>query len=603
MPSHQPQSYLRQLGAPVIEKSVETGLHTITRRYLANNAVLRGRSPLNEPNLYELERAFGTTDPEFDTAKGAQFTAYLVDQRAEPAKEGTDAVITRVFQELNTAIGDDGRFIPTQIGEPTVISGFSDKLDPSLNRTEIQIRYIVLNPFIANDDDSNPLSSNALSITYSDKTLLCYKESIESKGVFSVITRTFGDGIISKTVKNNNFGTLGSTQIITYTSIGRPATDFITSPPIDSVFLETSSQERDGTTVFTTSFVSGTGYISISESYKYRNEGENQQGSPSGNKDWALKITQVRALNIEPTTLTVKAGEPPAFRTDISKRADDQYIVYDATFVQGEGEISRTTSKGIAALPGSQSVSIRSINVEPATLADSITLSKGVSKADGYTLYDYEYLIGMDLTSGLLTTYNDIVQVTRAGTVEIAHESLASGSGESELPFRYPYLKTVPPNTFRKQCIVEIYLADDTTLSSFTSIPAIAFNLEDYSVGVMFKSVHFSLLGIEKGNLITANVYSRRTEANHSTMRGYYVPNATFNNYEFREEYAAALNDNGDSIIGQSLWNQIYRKYRFDEGFKTTKPPESGVYSVNVDPIFSDADGKQYYRVTIYRFP
>jgi hypothetical protein len=130
--------FLRITGRPKIERD-SSGLRKITRTYIVQGEVVtEGRVE------QEVFLPYGTPDVEYheaieqDLSNGgltnSEVTgAYLVSQSIDPGSTVNEAVLTRVYQELDQ---ED----PVQIGEIEITRGASDRLT-------VKKTFIVKNPY------------------------------------------------------------------------------------------------------------------------------------------------------------------------------------------------------------------------------------------------------------------------------------------------------------------------------------------------------------------------------------------------------------------------------------------------------------------------
>jgi len=132
---------LRLTGRPKIERDTN-GLRKITRTYVVQGSAVTEGNIENEVFL-----PFGTPDEEYDATITQDLTngglsdsevtgAYLVQQAVSPGQSMNEAVLTRVYQELEAS------GVPVLVGKDQINRGAQDRL--TLGRS-----YIVKNPYSA----------------------------------------------------------------------------------------------------------------------------------------------------------------------------------------------------------------------------------------------------------------------------------------------------------------------------------------------------------------------------------------------------------------------------------------------------------------------
>ena len=167
------QNQLQHLGKPSIDFDKNTGLHTITRRYIGKSHLTR---PINTsgscPSIGDGEIPFGEVDPEYNNEKGAEFEAYLVDQSIQ---DGTDkVVVTRVYMELKA----EGTLTPYKSDNVT-----NNKSGQKI----IQKTFIVRNPY-----GSSSSNIGVESATNGGDTGFLYNEKITHQNqIFSIVTKDY----------------------------------------------------------------------------------------------------------------------------------------------------------------------------------------------------------------------------------------------------------------------------------------------------------------------------------------------------------------------------------------------------------------------------
>src|SRR5690625_3261580 len=141
----------------------------------------------------------------------------------------------------------------------------------------------------------------------------------------------------------------------------------------DGVLISTESEQHEGFTIFTESYVlaSSSGTISTQTQTRYNG---------------ALTLTTIRAINTEPV------GPAGSVLVSTQTQTADGYTNYTSTFASGSGVFSTETSTRFGTKL--TLTTIRSINVPPAAPAGAALVSTQVQEGDGYTIYTSVFASG-----------------------------------------------------------------------------------------------------------------------------------------------------------------------------------------------------------------
>jgi hypothetical protein len=243
------------------------------------------------------------------------------------------------------------------------------------------------------------------------------------------------------------------------------------------------------------------------------------------------------------------------------------------------GTISESKTNGPTSLPSTIVRSIRSIGAAPTS--NGILLNKTLTNVGGLITYDYQFLEkanGTSPTSGDITTYETIIEVRKAGTVN------AVTANETAV------LQVVPPSIAKVKATVTVSL----TTSNTATLP-VAFNLDNTSCSAVLSETKVTPLGMEQGNIIAVVVKNVRRNASIRTFPNHYRLNSVVS--EIRSTPYSIVRDN-DNIIGESL-NEVITTSVSLSG-SSTAPATTGVYDEQIEPAFFSDDGTQYYRKTTF---
>lgn len=245
------------------------------------------------------------------------------------------------------------------------------------------------------------------------------------------------------------------------------------------------------------------------------------------------------------------------------------------------GTISESINTSSDALPNTRTRSITSIGTEPTS--NGILINKRKDNVDGFINYSYSFLetiLGNDPTVGILQTYNDNIQVTKAGKIS---SQIINGVAE---------LVIEPQRSGTVIARVDVQLTSDSSVQK-----PVAYNLDETSASATLTQTRITPIGVEQGDTLTVSVFNTRRTATVRPFPEHYYE-ATTNPLENTEiEPATILRDN-DNIIGESLDETTITTVTLSGS--DTEPPTTGIYDQKVEPAFMDQDGTQYYRKTTY---
>lgn len=214
-------------------------------------------------------------------------------------------------------------------------------------------------------------------------------EPAQHPGGLPIYTYTYakGDGEVSRETRysqSDDNGTTGVTSITIRHLTASSVTVNPITPPGGMALILVDRTDQDGYRVWTATYSNGTGMVV--DTLDYKNGGK-------------LVVYRRVALGAAPTTPSASIGGTVT-ATGTSVRKDSGYDVYDYTWAEGEGEISREIrySQSIdAGVNGATIVTIRhlsalSVSANPITTPASMVLfSEERSDQDGYRLWTASY--------------------------------------------------------------------------------------------------------------------------------------------------------------------------------------------------------------------
>lgn len=288
-------------------------------------------------------------------------------------------------------------------------------------------------------------------------------------------------------------------------------------------------------------------------------------------------VSGTTSLNVVGTTALPTTGEVLA-----NSSINDNTAFAELTEIYLKaGQTSKTEVQGPDGLPDTKTVTYASRFIEPTS--SGILLSKDIDNTSGYKIFNYKYLEGATSGSspiGTLQSYEQIIEVRKAGSVT------ATGGTTTSLP----YITSIPPRIGKVKATVSVEL----TATSTVTVP-VAYNLSDVSCSATTVNTRSTPIGVEQGGSLTIAVYNRRQTTSHQPFSNYYATN-TGDNGSITTP-ASIIRDN-DSIIGETL-NEVASSVITLTG-SNTPPTTTGIYDENLEPVFIDALGTQYYRKTTY---
>jgi len=277
------------------------------------------------------------------------------------------------------------------------------------------------------------------------------------------------------------------------------------------------------------------------------------------------------------------------------------------TFIQ-PGQISIKQSNGPQGLPNTTVREYVSLIDEPINQLDplidsynGILLSKSKDNSRGYPTYSYSYLEGnllgsypaseVEGTEGLLQTYKKNIEVRKAGVVSATTVPISQGSASGSIAV----LHVVPPSIKKVKATVNIYLTKFSSLNS-----PVAYNLSEISASASISTTRVSPVGVEQGASIQYAVFNTRVSSETRSYPNHYYAGADEVSGTVTSPSYIVKDD--DSIIGESLDETVSTDIVFTgvNDLPVNAPVESGLYQEDVDPVFVDANGEQFYRKTVY---
>ena len=270
------------------------------------------------------------------------------------------------------------------------------------------------------------------------------------------------------------------------------------------------------------------------------------------------------------------------------------------TFVK-PGIISTKEDNGPQGLPNTKTRQYVSLITEPVNpegesgIYEGILLSKSVDNSRGYPMYTYTYLEGNTAGSSptgegtLLQTYNKYIEVRKAGEISATTVSAPSGATGATA-----VLSVVPPSIKKVSATISVDLFTSATPPTLDATPA--FDLSEVSASASITTTRRSPVGVEQGVNLSVSVFNVRV---NSETRSY--PNHFFTapaSVSSTITSPSHIVRDDDNIIGESLDETTSTNINFTGS--DTAPLETGIYQQDIEPVFVDADGNQYYRKTTY---
>jgi len=268
----------------------------------------------------------------------------------------------------------------------------------------------------------------------------------------------------------------------------------------------------------------------------------------------------------------------------------DSYRKVTETYIEA-GTISEQISNGPSGMPNTVVKTVTSFIVEPAS--SGITLSKSTNNTNGYEQYEYKFLEKADGTSPVDTSENPVTLVSYEKNIQVRAAGVVSASTVSVTGGTIAVLSVVPPSIKNIKADVTVKLTTDSAVAN-----PVAYNLSDTSCSVATTNTATTPVGVEQGESLTVSVFNSRTNSKTQSFPNHYK---TGSNANASYSTAAQIIRDDDNIIGEAL-NQTVDMDIVLTG-STSAPDTTGVYQEDVDPVFFDANGTQYFRKTRYNIP
>ena len=138
-------------------------------------------------------------------------------------------------------------------------------------------------------------------------------------------------------------------------------------------------------------------------------------------------------------------------------------------------------------------------------------------------------------------------------------------------------------------------------LTKFSSLNSpVAYNLSEISASASISTTRVSPVGVEQGASIQYAVFNTRVSSETRSYPNHYYAGADEVSGTVTSPSYIVKDD--DSIIGESLDETVSTDIVFTgvNDLPVNAPVESGLYQEDVDPVFVDANGEQFYRKTVY---
>jgi len=255
------------------------------------------------------------------------------------------------------------------------------------------------------------------------------------------------------------------------------------------------------------------------------------------------------------------------------------------------GEISVQTSNGPSGMPNTVVKTVTSFVTEPTS--SGITLSKSTNNTNGFEQYEYKFLEKADGTSPVDTGGSPVTLVSYEKNIQVRDAGVVSASSVSVTGGTIAVLSVVPPSIKNVKADVTVKLTTDSSVAS-----PVAYNLSNTSCSVSTTNTSITPVGVEQGSSLTVSVFNTKTNSKTQSFPNHYKTGADVN---ASYSTAAQIIRDDDNIIGEALDQTLDMDIILTGS--TTAPATSGVYQEDVDPVFFDADGTQYFRKTRYNIP
>ena len=444
-------SYIRITGRPKIERDTN-GLRKITRTY-----VVQGDAVTEGTVEAEVFLPFGTMDVEYhdtitqDLQNGGLTNnevtgAYLVQQGITPGQNINEAILTRVYQEL------DASNEPVQVGKDEVSLTGADRL-------QVKRTFIVKNPYaehyakgrvgVETIDFPNPTTLDPAATT------TCTLGSVQSKATevyTEFVEGWYEDGVLSESI-DYKYGQKPNhkLEIRTVRGIAKPSLPPSSEGPADGSgepWFEVESREGPGNadygqigkTVYTVIFAKGKGLISESSEVKGR--------APN-----TVTLTTIKYLTGEGGT--VPASAIPSFTrqtfTGVEEQSgyelhtirgvvlDNAVGIVDISVDHKHGEapdhkleMVRAVSYGVAPTAGDVETYLYPSGDPHAGLGDFVLISEKEDTKGDFDVYTNTFARGAG-TIAESTRKVGLTEVTETVSIQAAGTASGTALGASEL--------------------------------------------------------------------------------------------------------------------------------------------------------------------------
>lgn len=288
-----------------------------------------------------------------------------------------------------------------------------------------------------------------------------------------------------------------------------------------------------------------------------------------------------------PTVPPEEGNEVTLYLASFSIQDTEQFRLITEQYVEA-GTIDEQVSAGPSGLPNTIVKTVRSRITEPTSLG--ITLSKSNRNVNGLDEYEYRFLEKANGTSPVgtgvnLVSYEKNIQVRKAGVISATTTTVGNGS--------IAVLNTVPPSVKSIKANVTIAL----TTSGAAESP-VAYNLSNTSASASVTTTRVSPVGVEEGGSLTVSVFNTGATARTTAFPNHYY---TGTSKSVSYSTPAQIVKDDDNIIGEALNETVSTSITLSGS--NAEPATTGIYQEDVEPVFFNADGTQYFRKTTYTIP
>jgi hypothetical protein len=228
-----------------------------------------------------------------------------------------------------------------------------------------------------------------------------------------------GNGEVSREtryVQSTDQGATGATVITIRHLTASSVTTNPIATPVGTVLISEEKSDQDGYRVWIATYAKGSGTVSSSTDTR---------------EDGKLVIYRKAALGVAPTAPTATIGGTVTLISDTS-RNDSGYVVYERTWAEGNGEVSRDTryvQSSDQGTTGATVITVRhltanSVTTNPVTTpAGTVLISEQKDDQDGYRIWNVTYAKG----TGTVASSTD----TREGGKLIIYRKTSLGTAPS----------------------------------------------------------------------------------------------------------------------------------------------------------------------------